>query len=93
MSITADLALPGIAARRSPGVRARQSYVRRLQATAEHDPAVAAAFIAVAGMRKAPTHLLRPAVVARVLRGSHRRTPSHPPVTARRHEPATRQGV
>ena len=45
---------------RSPGRGPRacalvNAYLRRLRATAEHDPAVAGAFIAVVGMRRAPT--------------------------------------
>ena len=42
------------------------AYLRRLRAVAEHDPAVAGAFIAVVGMRRAAGHVLRPATALRV---------------------------
>jgi pimeloyl-ACP methyl ester carboxylesterase len=64
-----DLALPAVPGRRPLPVRAVNSYLRRLRAVAEHDPRVAGAFIAVVGMREPPTHMMRPATVARVLRG------------------------
>jgi pimeloyl-ACP methyl ester carboxylesterase len=50
-------------------VRLINAYLGRLRATAEHDPAVAAAFTAVIGMTEAPLHALRPAIAARVARG------------------------
>ena len=54
---------------RSARVRLVNAYLRRLRATAEHDPAVAGAFIAVIGMLERPPHVLRPAIAARVARG------------------------
>ena len=55
--------------RRSARVRLINAYLRRLRATAEHDPAVAGALIAVVGMLERPPHVLRPAIAARVARG------------------------
>jgi pimeloyl-ACP methyl ester carboxylesterase/2-polyprenyl-6-methoxyphenol hydroxylase-like FAD-dependent oxidoreductase len=69
LSIGADLALPEVKGRRPLRVRLINAYLRRLRARAEHDPAVAAAFAAVVGMREPPGHVLSPAVLARVLRG------------------------
>jgi pimeloyl-ACP methyl ester carboxylesterase/2-polyprenyl-6-methoxyphenol hydroxylase-like FAD-dependent oxidoreductase len=69
LSVGADLALPEVEGRRSARVRLINAYLRRLRATAEHDPGVARAFIAVVGMVEPPPRLLRPAIVARVARG------------------------
>jgi pimeloyl-ACP methyl ester carboxylesterase/2-polyprenyl-6-methoxyphenol hydroxylase-like FAD-dependent oxidoreductase len=81
LSVGADLALPVVRAPRPRSMRARAAYVRRLHATAAHDPAVAAALLAVIGMLERPSHLLAPAVAARVLRGP-RRTPGPAPEPA-----------
>ena len=50
-------------------MRLINAYLRRLRATAEHDPAVAGAFSAVVGMLERPPHVLRPAIAVRVARG------------------------
>jgi 2-polyprenyl-6-methoxyphenol hydroxylase-like FAD-dependent oxidoreductase len=70
LSVGADLALPEVEGRRSARVRLINAYLRRLRATAEHDPAAAGALIAVVGMRERPGHVLRPAMAARVARGT-----------------------
>jgi 2-polyprenyl-6-methoxyphenol hydroxylase-like FAD-dependent oxidoreductase len=72
LSVGADLALPEVKGRRPARVRLTNAYLRRLRATAEHDPAVAAAFIAVVGMLERPPHVMRPAIACRVARGSRR---------------------
>ena len=54
LSTGADLALPAVAAPRPRRVRMLNAYMRRLHATAEGDPLVAGAFIAVVGMREPP---------------------------------------
>jgi hypothetical protein len=69
LSVGADLALPEVIGRPPARVRLINAYLGRLRATAEHDPAVAAAFTAVIGMTEAPRHALRPAIAARVARG------------------------
>jgi pimeloyl-ACP methyl ester carboxylesterase/2-polyprenyl-6-methoxyphenol hydroxylase-like FAD-dependent oxidoreductase len=69
LSTSADLALPAVAGHRTRRMRALNAYMRRLHATAEGDPLVAGAFIAVVGMREPPPALMRPAVARRVLRG------------------------
>ncbi len=68
MSASADLAFPGVPGTRTAEVRMVNSYISRVQAAAETDPEVAAAFLRVAGMVDRPEHLLRPAMVGRVLR-------------------------
>jgi pimeloyl-ACP methyl ester carboxylesterase/2-polyprenyl-6-methoxyphenol hydroxylase-like FAD-dependent oxidoreductase len=68
-STGADLALPGVEGRPPLTARALAPYLGRLRATAAQDPAVAGTFIAVTGMREPPSRLLRPGIVARVLRG------------------------
>ncbi len=80
----ADLALPDVPGSRPLGVRVINAYLRRLRAVAEHDPAVAGAFIAVVGMREPPGHVLRPATALRVLRGP-RPNGWREPVAAVRH--------
>ncbi|HVG99191.1 MAG TPA: alpha/beta fold hydrolase [Miltoncostaeaceae bacterium] len=69
LSTGADLALPQVVGRRTRRVRAVNAYVRRLQATAERDPVVAGAFMAVIGMLERPPRLMRPAIARRVARG------------------------
>ena len=93
LSVGADLALPEIKARRPARVRLTNAYLRRLRATAEHDPAVAAAFIAVVGMLERPPHVLRPAIAYRVARGPRRSIYLHdgnPPTSTRLDDPTTR---
>jgi pimeloyl-ACP methyl ester carboxylesterase/2-polyprenyl-6-methoxyphenol hydroxylase-like FAD-dependent oxidoreductase len=69
LSVGGDLALPEVEGRRSARVRIINAYLRRVRAAAEHDRAVARAFIAVVGMLERPPHLLRPAIAVRVARG------------------------
>ena len=66
----ADLAQPAVAGRRPAHVRLINAYLRRLHAVAEHDPALALAFIRVVGMLDRPQRLLRPGPVGRVIGGS-----------------------
>ena len=66
----ADLAQPAVAGRRPAHVRLINAYLRRLHAVAEHDPALALAFIRVVGMLDRPQRLLRPRPVGRVIGGS-----------------------
>jgi pimeloyl-ACP methyl ester carboxylesterase len=69
LSTGADLALPEVEGPRPPRVRAVNAYLARLRAVAEHDPRIAGAFSAVIGMIEPPQSLMRPAVLARGLRG------------------------
>lgn len=72
MSASGDLGFAGVAGRRTPRVRLANAYLRRVQAAAARDPAVTAAFMRVAGLVDAPGALLRPRLVARVLRPTGR---------------------
>jgi 2-polyprenyl-6-methoxyphenol hydroxylase-like FAD-dependent oxidoreductase len=67
MAIGGDLALPEVEGPRPARLRAINAYVGRLQAAAERDPVVAAAFVNVVAMLERPQRLLRPAIVRRVV--------------------------
>jgi flavin-dependent dehydrogenase len=77
MATGADLALPGVAGRRTLMDRFLSRYLARLHAAAEHDPALASSFIRVAGLVDRPQQLLRPQIALRVLRRTLRS--SRPP--------------
>ena len=70
LAIGADLAQPTVAGPRPARVRLVNAYLRRLQAAAERDPALALAFINVVAMIDRPRRLLHPGPVARVLAGT-----------------------
>lgn len=67
MAIGGDLALPEVEGPRPARLRAIGAYIGRLQAVAEHDPVVAAAFVNVVAMLERPQRLLRPGIVRRVV--------------------------
>jgi 2-polyprenyl-6-methoxyphenol hydroxylase-like FAD-dependent oxidoreductase len=69
MAIGSDLALPEVDGERPLRVRVLNSYTDRMLRVAERDPVVATAFRNVVGMVQPPTHVMRPAVALRVLRG------------------------
>jgi 2-polyprenyl-6-methoxyphenol hydroxylase-like FAD-dependent oxidoreductase len=75
LAVGADLAVRCVPGRRPLAGRLQQAYVRRIQAAARHEPAVAEQFLRVAGHLDPPSGLTRPAVLARVLRGHLRRQP------------------
>jgi 2-polyprenyl-6-methoxyphenol hydroxylase-like FAD-dependent oxidoreductase len=62
-----DLALPEVKGHRSLTVRLVNRYVARVQHVAERDPAVAAAFMNVAGLVTPPSALLSPTTLTKVL--------------------------
>jgi flavin-dependent dehydrogenase len=67
MAVGGDLALPEVEGPRPARLRALNAYIGRLQAVAEHDPVVAAAFVNVVAMLEKPRRLLRPSIVRRVV--------------------------
>jgi 2-polyprenyl-6-methoxyphenol hydroxylase-like FAD-dependent oxidoreductase len=67
MAVGGDLALPEVEGPRPARLRALNAYLGRLQAVAEHDPVVAAAFVSVVAMLEKPQRLLRPSIVRRVV--------------------------
>jgi 2-polyprenyl-6-methoxyphenol hydroxylase-like FAD-dependent oxidoreductase len=69
LAVSGDLALPQIEAPRPLPMRLVNAYVKRLLATAEHDPAVARAFLRVNMFLDRPPALMRPSVMARVIAG------------------------
>ncbi len=68
-AVGGDLALPEVQGHRSWDVRLINAYVERLLRAGEHDPVVATAFSDVSDLLAPPQHILRPAVLWRVLRG------------------------
>jgi hypothetical protein len=67
MTVAGDLAFPGVQGRRTPAIRAANSYLGRVLAAAEEDATVGAAFVRVSGLVNPPITLLRPRVAVRAL--------------------------
>jgi hypothetical protein len=73
MSAGADLGFPGVRGRRTLKTWLGNAYIPRLQAAATADDGtLSVAFLRAAGLVDPPTALMRPGVVARVLRGPAR---------------------
>jgi 2-polyprenyl-6-methoxyphenol hydroxylase-like FAD-dependent oxidoreductase len=69
MAVSGDLALPEVDGARPLQLRIMNAFTERLLRVAERDSVVATAFGNVVGMVEPPPHLMRPAVLLRVLRG------------------------
>jgi hypothetical protein len=67
-AVGADLAIPSVQGERPWPVRAINAYVARVFDAAQHDAVVAVAFQRVSHLLAAPPSLMRPAIMARVLR-------------------------
>lgn len=89
ISTSGDLDFPGVAGDRPLKVRLGNAYMARLQRAATRDPAVTDAFMRVAGLVDRPTRLMRPGLVARVLRQSRLEPGVETPATAPTPLPAT----
>lgn len=70
ISTSGDLDFPSVPGRRSLTVRAGNAFMSRVQRAAVVDPAVTAAYMRVAGLAAPPQSMMRPGMVARVLRRS-----------------------
>ena len=73
ISAGGDLDFPGVEGRRTAKVRIGNAYMARLQYAATKDARVTDGFMRVAGLIDRPESLMRPAMVARVLRHALRR--------------------
>lgn len=91
VSAGGDLAFPGVEGKRTAKTNMGNAYVGRVQYAASKDPEVAKGFMRVAGLIDPPTALMRPRMMARVLRASRDMTTpgGGAPVTAPR--PAGRE--
>lgn len=78
LTVGGDLALPSVRGPRPLPVRVLNAYAGRVQAAAEHDPAIAERLLRVASLQDPPTRLFRPATAVPVLlRGRrHRSAPA-----------------
>lgn len=70
IGVDGDLRFPGVQGKRTARVRLTNAYLARLHVAAEHDPAVAYAFLRVINLLDAPPRLLLPSTALRVLRGN-----------------------
>ena len=67
MALAGDVAIPGVQGPRTATVRAANSFVNRVLATAADDTVAGAAFVRVSGLVDPPIALLRPRVALRAL--------------------------
>lgn len=67
-AVNADLALPEIDGQRPIGVRLNNAFADWVLTAIETDPVVTGQFFRVLGMVDSPTRLMRPSILARVLR-------------------------
>lgn len=74
VSAGGDLAFPGVEGRRTAKSSMGNAYVGRVQYAATKDPEVARGFMRVAGLIDPPTALMRPRMMARVLKASRSMT-------------------
>ncbi|SDD65051.1 NAD(P)/FAD-dependent oxidoreductase [Rhodococcus tukisamuensis] len=68
MSCDTDLRIPTVAGTRTRRTRMANAYAARVHRAAAADPEVGAAFLRVVNLLERPTSLLRPQILARVLR-------------------------
>lgn len=78
ISTSGDLGFPGVEGKRTAKVRIGNAYISRLHAAATNDPFVTGAFFRVAGLVDPPQALMRPRVIAHVLRNAKLRPESLP---------------
>ncbi|GAA2553390.1 FAD-binding monooxygenase [Winogradskya consettensis] len=73
ISAGGDLDFPGVDGQRTLKVRAGNAYMARLQYAASQDASITNGFMRVAGLIDTPASLMRPAMMAKVLRHAVRR--------------------
>jgi hypothetical protein len=71
-AVGADLAIPSVQGERPLPVRLINAYVAKVFDAAQHDAVVAVAFQRVSHLLAEPPSLMRPAIMARVLRAAWR---------------------
>ncbi|CDO87449.1 2-polyprenyl-6-methoxyphenol hydroxylase-like oxidoreductase [Mycobacterium triplex] len=69
-AVSSDLALPQIAGKRPATMRVANAYLERVFAAAETEPALVQQFLRSLNMIDPPSRLLRPSIVARVVKGT-----------------------
>jgi 2-polyprenyl-6-methoxyphenol hydroxylase-like FAD-dependent oxidoreductase len=74
LAVGADLSLPQVPGPRPWPVRMINTYVNRVQRSAQHDPVVAEEFLRVAALQSSAPKLFRPSIALRVLLDGGRRT-------------------
>ena len=72
-AVGSDLALPEVDGPRPLSMRVSNAFLERVLTAAEVDAVVAGQFLRVTGMVDAPTSLLRPAILFRIMRARGRR--------------------
>jgi 2-polyprenyl-6-methoxyphenol hydroxylase-like FAD-dependent oxidoreductase len=72
-AVGSDLALPEVAGPRPMSMRISNACLEPVMIATESDPVVAGQFMRVVAMVDSPVRLLRPAILLRVMRASHRR--------------------
>jgi 2-polyprenyl-6-methoxyphenol hydroxylase-like FAD-dependent oxidoreductase len=72
LSVGSDLGLPQVKGARPLQVRVLNAYIKRVLATAEHDPAVAERFFRIASLQDPPARMFRPSTALRVLTRNRR---------------------
>jgi hypothetical protein len=83
MSVGGDLRFPWVQGRRTMRARLLNSYIARIHAAAEADPAVGHAFLSVANLQAPPGRLFSPGILARALRPRSGRAAAGLPLPAR----------
>ena len=76
LAVGGDLTLPSVRGPRPLPVRVLNAYAGRVQAAAEHEPAIAERLLRVVSLQDPPTRLFRPSTAVPVLLRSLRRPPA-----------------
>jgi 2-polyprenyl-6-methoxyphenol hydroxylase-like FAD-dependent oxidoreductase len=91
-AVGSDLALPEVVGPRPMSMRVTNAFLERVLTAVDVDPVVAWQFMRVTGMVDAPTRLLRPSILLRVMRAGGRRPTGRIHPTAHADGGKVRQG-